>query len=83
MRFRRPDGMRPLPEAVEGGSIERLRTFLNVRSDADFVLVVAWLLASLHDRGPYPVIALSGEQGSAKSTFSRILRALIDPNAAT
>ena len=29
-----------------------------------------------------PVIVLSGEQGSAKSTFSSILRALLDPNTA-
>ena len=59
-----------------------LRSFLNVQSDADFVLVVAWALACLRNRGPYPVIVLSGEQGSAKSTFSAILRALLDPNTA-
>jgi len=43
---------------------------------------VAWALAVLRNRGPYPVIVLSGEQGSAKSTFSAILRALLDPNTA-
>jgi hypothetical protein len=32
--------------------------------------------------GPYPVIVLSSEQGSAKSTFSAILRALLDPDTA-
>ena len=42
----------------------------------------AWLLAALRDRGPYPVLVLSGEQGSAKSTFAAILRALLDPNTA-
>ena len=82
VRFRRAAGMQPLPVPVAGGSIEVLRSFLNVRSDNDFVLVVAWALACLRNRGPYPVIVLSGEQGSAKSTFSAILRALLDPNTA-
>ena len=82
VRFRRAAGMQPLPIPVPGGSVETLRSFLNVQSDADFVLVVAWALACLRNRGPYPVIVLSGEQGSAKSTFSAILRALLDPNTA-
>ena len=82
VRFRHAAGMQPLPVPVAGGSIEILRSFLNVQSDNDFVLVVAWALAVLRNRGPYPVIVLSGEQGSAKSTFSAILRSLLDPNTA-
>ena len=82
IRFRRASGMKAMPIPVSGGSIETLRSFLNVQTDADFVLVVAWALACLRNRGPYPVIVLSGEQGSAKSTFSAILRALLDPNTA-
>jgi hypothetical protein len=74
--------MQPLPMPVPGGSVEMLRSFLNVQTDTDFVLVVARALAVLRNRGPYPVIVLSGEQGSAKSTFSAILRALLDPNTA-
>ena len=82
VRFRRAAGMQPLMPPVEGGSIEALRPFLNVRGDQDFVLVVFWALAVLRNCGPYPVLVLSGEQGSAKSTFSAILRALLDPNTA-
>ena len=82
VRFRRAAGMQPLPMPLRGGSVEMLRLFLNVKTDAEFVLVVACVLACLRNRGPYPVIALSGEQGSAKSTFSAILRALLDPNTA-
>src|SRR4030081_2364640 len=74
--------MKPMPIPMSGGSVEVLRSFLNVQSDADFVLVVAWALACLRNRGPYPVIVVSGEQGSAKSTFLAILRALLDPNTA-
>ena len=82
VRFRRAAGMRPLPVPVRGGSVETLRSFLNVQSDTDFVLAVAWALAVLRNQGPYPVLVLSGEQGSAKSTFSAILRSLLDPNTA-
>ena len=74
--------MRALPTSASRGSADCLRTFLNVQSDSDFVLVIAWLVAALRGCGPYPLLALAGEQGSAKSTFSRILRALIDPNTA-
>ena len=82
VRFRRAPGMLTLPEPVPGGSIGALRSFLNVKSENDFVLVVSWLLACLRSPGPYPVLVLSGEQGSAKSTFSATLRALVDPNQA-
>jgi hypothetical protein len=74
--------MKPLPTPERGGSVEKLRSFLNVQSDDDLVLVVAWVLACLRDRGPYPVLAVAGEQGLAKSTFMAILRALLDPNTA-
>ena len=82
VRFRRTSGMQPLPTPDRGGSITLLRRYLNVQADADFVLVVSWMLAVLRPHGPYPVLVLSGEQGSAKSTFSKILRGLLDPNLA-
>jgi hypothetical protein len=82
VRFRRPAGMQPLPVPALGGSIAMLRPFLNVQSDNDFVLVVAWLLACLRSRGPYPVLIVCGEQGSAKSNFTAIMRSLLDPNTA-
>jgi hypothetical protein len=66
VRFRRAAGIRPLPMPVASGSIVTLRSFLNVRSDADFVLVAAWLLAAFSNHGPYPVLVLTGEHGTAK-----------------
>jgi hypothetical protein len=74
--------MLPLLMPERGGKIDKLRQFLNVKADDDFVLAVAWLLAALRDRGPYPVLALLGVQGAAKSTFTKILRSLVDPNTA-
>jgi hypothetical protein len=82
VRFRRPAGMLPLPVPEPGGSIEALGSLLNLSTRSDFVLVVAWLLATLQSGGPYPLLAISGEQGSAKTVLSKMLKALIDPNAA-
>jgi hypothetical protein len=87
IRFWRMPGMLPLPVPERHGSIESLRRFLNVRQNGDgckdsrFILAVAWLLAALRPRGPYPVLGLAGEHGSAKSSFARVLRNLVDPNS--
>ena len=82
VRFCRTGGMRPLPEPQRGGSIDTLRPLINVKDDRDFLLVIAWLLAALRPRGPYPILAPIGEAGTTKSTLARILRALVDPNKA-
>jgi hypothetical protein len=82
VRFRRAAGMLPLPLPQGGGSIEELASFLNLPSRNDFVLVVAWLLATLRAGGPYPALAISGEQGSAKTVLSKLLKDLVDPNVA-
>jgi hypothetical protein len=80
VRFRREPGMIALPTPVRGGGVDMLRPFLNIRSDDDFRLVVAWALAALRHRGPYPVLVLSGEHGTAKTTFMVVIRSLIDPH---
>jgi 5S rRNA maturation endonuclease (ribonuclease M5) len=81
VRFRRAPGMLPLPEPMADGSIEALRALINVE-EKDFALVEAWLLAALRPAGPYPVLAVAGEQGSTKSTLSALSRGLVDPNVA-
>ena len=81
VRFRRSRGMLPLPMPQKGGSVEQLRSFLNVDGDS-WHLIVAWLLSAFRPRGPYPLLGLFAEQGSGKSTAGRLLRSLIDPNSA-
>jgi len=81
-RFRRTAGILPLPPPQKGGSVEALLPFLNLACRNDFILIVAWLLAALRPHGPYPVLAIAGEQGSAKTTLTQVLRALLDPNVA-
>jgi hypothetical protein len=80
IRFRRSRGMAPLPVPVPGGSIEDLYPFVNVKDEDARKLLVGWLVAALKPTGPYPILCITGEQGTAKSTTSRVVRSLIDPS---
>jgi hypothetical protein len=82
VKFRRPRGMLALPIPELSGGLVELRRFVNLDDADSWALVVAWLVAALRPTGPFPVLALYGEQGSAKSTTARILRALVDPSEA-
>ena len=81
IRFVRPKGLYPLVSPERGGSLESLRKLLTV-DDSDWLLFVAWLTQSLRPAGPYPVLTLAGEQGSAKSTTAKIARFFLDPHKA-
>ncbi len=72
--FARARGMLALPEPERGGSISELKALLNLSREDDFKLIVGWLLSALRPTGPYPILALTGEAGSAKSTAAKTLR---------
>lgn len=82
VRFRRPRGMMPLPTPRPGGCLSELRRFVNTASENDWVLLAGFLVGSLHANGPYPVLVLGGEQGSAKTTLARLIKSLLDPSEA-
>ena len=77
--FRRPKGMAPLPEPRAGGSLDVLKKYVNLDDD-EFLLLIGWLTAALRPTGPYPILVLTAEQGSAKTTLARIVRKLVDPH---
>jgi hypothetical protein len=81
VRFWRARGMRSLPYPVNGSQLEALREFVNV-ADEDWPLYLGWLVAALRPAGPFTVMLVHGEQGSAKSTAVRVARAIVDPNEA-
>jgi hypothetical protein len=67
VKFVRPPAMRALPIPEAGGMIEQeLRDLVNVRDDADFVLIVVYVVGCYNPRGPSPILAVNGEQGSAR-----------------
>lgn len=80
-RFIRKPHMRPLARPEPGRSIHDLWKYINV-SDQDAILVLGVLVAAFRPTGPYPILCLAGEQGSAKSTVARVLKRMIDPNVA-
>jgi hypothetical protein len=79
VRFRRSKGMQPLPDPVRGGCISSLRNLINIGDDKNWILLLSWLVAACRPQGPYPLLILQGEQGSAKSTTAKLLRRIIDP----
>jgi hypothetical protein len=81
VRFRRPRGMLPLIEPVRGGSLQGLKDLLNVEDDT-WTLVMGFLVGAMAPRGPYPVLGLHGEEGTAKSSAAALLRSVTDPNVA-
>ena len=80
--FWRPSSMRPLPRPERGGSISQFTNLLPTLSRGHQVLVVAFLFATYRARIAYPLLVLTGEQGAGKSSLSKILRELVDPNKA-
>jgi hypothetical protein len=82
VRFIRPRSMLALPIPVRGGSINELRELINVPDDDTWTLVLSWQVQALRPVGPYPIMAVQGEQGSAKSMLCRLIRGLVDPNEA-
>jgi hypothetical protein len=74
--------MAPLPHPEPGGTIEELRALVNIGSEDDWRLLASFVVNTFRPRGPYPVLVLHGPQGAAKSTVTKMVRALIDPNHA-
>lgn len=82
-RFIRSKGMLPLPKPVTEDN-KLLTTWLRKYIDtneSDICLMAAWLVGCMRPKGPYPVLILTGEQGSGKSTTARMLRRLVDPHS--
>ena len=49
-------------------------------NDNDICLLASWIVGCMKPKGPYPILILTGEQGSGKSTTARMLRRLVDPH---
>lgn len=77
--FERKSGTVSLPMPEHDGHCMQLKEFINVQ-DEQFPLVIAWVIGALRGIPPFPILIVQGTQGSGKSTFTEILRKIVDPS---
>ena len=76
--FKRTSLTGALPEPESGGELADLWDWLNVSKD-DRPLILAALVHALFSDEPHVVLAILGEQGTAKTTAAKVLVLLLDP----
>ncbi|MFY1656900.1 hypothetical protein [Micromonospora sp. WMMD1274] len=79
--FRRTNLTAPLPVPTTGGSVEPYLSLINVDTDRRRALV-GWLVSAFLPDIPHAILAVFGEQGTAKSTATKLLMQLVDPSTA-
>jgi putative DNA primase/helicase len=80
-KFTRPPNMRPLPEPLQDQADEgQLQALLNLPDENGFRLLLTWISFVILPDKPYPILAVSGPAGAAKSSFAEFVRSAIDPN---
>jgi hypothetical protein len=80
VKFWKPGAMLPLPLPEAGGKIDELWKYLNITGENNRLLVLAWMLEAFRSETPFPILALNGLQGCAKSSTHSRIRDLIDPS---
>ena len=81
INFIRPNKILEMPIPKKQGDINKLREFLNIQGEQEWILLVSFILTVLRGRGPFPVLIYQGLSGSGKSTHSRIIKRLVDPSS--
>lgn len=81
IRFKRFTHQLLQVEPVKGDLVEVLG-FVNLKDETDRLLYLTYLVAGLNPIIPRALLTLFGDQGSAKSTTSRITRSILDPSNA-
>jgi hypothetical protein len=67
----------PLPTPASDGDLSALWSLLNIAAP-DRPVLVAFLVAALMPNMPHPILLLTGEQGTGKSTAAKIIASVVD-----
>jgi len=79
VKFKRTALMAPLPPPSRTGDLDRLWHWLNVIEE-DRPLVLALLVAMFYPSIPHPIASLIAEQGTGKTTTTKVLVSVLDPS---
>lgn len=82
VRFWKSPGLLAVPMPEPGGAVAELKHFVNCPDADAFALLLGFVAACLLPDGPFPLLVLTGEQGSAKSFTAKVLKTIIDPTVA-
>lgn len=78
--FRRYSHQSPQVTPVSGGNVAEALEFVNIIDDDLRILFAVYLVSLFIPGYVHPMPYVFGSQGSAKSSFSRVLRRLVDPS---
>ncbi len=77
--FRAVKNLQPLPTPADGGSLEDIAGWVNLKTDRDRRLFLTYVVLTTLAHIPRPILQTTGVMGSGKSTASRIVKRLLDP----
>lgn len=79
--FRRTALTSAMDTPTPGGSLDPMRDLLNI-ADESWDLLVGYMVAAWIPEVPHPVLWLTGEQGTGKTSALRMIASLLDPSPA-
>jgi hypothetical protein len=77
--FRRYPNLKPLPDPQAGGDLKRLWTYLNLKTERDRRLLLAYIATVPLPQIGRPILSASGPMGSGKTTAGRLVKRQWDP----
>lgn len=77
--FYRRSVQKSLSRPVKGKGGNALRQLFPNIENNEFKLLLLWMMFVIHFEGPFPMMIIQGQQGSAKSFLMEIVRDLLDP----
>jgi hypothetical protein len=77
--FRRYPNLKPLPDPQASGDPKRLWTYLNLKTERDRRLLLAYIATVPLPQIGRPILSASGPMGSGKTTAGRLVKRQWDP----